>query len=165
MKPSWVLFLLLTLLSCESGFRHKTIENEIYGVSMKVPWYWQRNDRLSQEAVIGASSNNTNSAIFVQLESKLEGDFLPDVATRERDRLMAFFSPATLLESETMTLNGYPAIQYQLRASFQGFNIRYIHTILETDDFFPQVIAWTAAERYDENKEELWKSIQSITIE
>jgi hypothetical protein len=164
MIKTWSLFVILLLLSCEGGFRTKTIENELYGISMNVPWYWQSDNALNPEAIMGAASSNSNSAIMVLLATKQEGDFLSEKAFAERDRVMGWFTRSTFLGSQTLTLAEYPALQFQVKASLGELDIRYIHTILETDQYFPQIIAWTEAERFEDNKEELFESIESIKV-
>jgi len=52
-----------------------------------------------------------------------------------------------------MEINDKPAIQYEIEGSTQGTRIVYLHTTVETDSAYNQLLAWTIRSKYSENKE------------
>ena len=49
-------------------------------------------------------------------------------------------------------INRNPAIQYEIEGSTQGIRIVYLHTTVETDSAFNQLLSWTIRSKYSENK-------------
>ena len=69
-------------------------------------------------------------------------------------------------EGETQTnlssIDGHQAIQYEIRGTVDGEQIVYLHTTLRGDDGYYQVVGWTTADRYRENKDVLEDVIESF---
>ncbi|PZO56466.1 MAG: hypothetical protein DCF15_08575 [Phormidesmis priestleyi] len=70
------------------------------------------------------------------------------------------------LESETRTgidsIGGDKAIQYEIRGIVDGVPVVYLHTTIEGIDKYYQVVSWTTAERYADDKETLQTITQSF---
>lgn len=60
------------------------------------------------------------------------------------------------------TLNGLDALQYEVRGRVDNQPVVYLHTTVEGDTNYYQVVAWTTAERYAAAKGELQTVIQSF---
>lgn len=60
-------------------------------------------------------------------------------------------------------VGGYPAIQYEIRGSLDGKDIVYLHSTVFVEDTYYQVVGWTTAERYERNKEELQRIVNSFS--
>ncbi len=70
------------------------------------------------------------------------------------------------LESETRTgvdsIGGDKAVQYEIRGIVDGVPVVYLHTTIEGIDKYYQVVSWTTAERYADDKETLQAITQSF---
>ena len=51
-----------------------------------------------------------------------------------------------------VTIDGYKALRYEIRAPHNNVNLVRIITTVETDQHFYQVWAWTLSSRFDSNK-------------
>ena len=69
-------------------------------------------------------------------------------------------------EGETQTnlssIDGHQAIQYEIRGTVDGQQVIYLHTTLRGDDGYYQVVGWTTADGYRENKDVLEDVIESF---
>lgn len=61
-----------------------------------------------------------------------------------------------------LKVNDNPAIQYEIEGSTQGLRIVYLHTTVETDSAFNQLLAWTLRSKYNENKQILQDVINTF---
>ena len=55
-------------------------------------------------------------------------------------------------EPTSLTINGYPAMRYEIRATVQNTKLIYARTFVETPDFFVQVMLWTIPSHLAENQ-------------
>jgi hypothetical protein len=59
-------------------------------------------------------------------------------------------------------VGNYPAVQYELQANVRGESVAYLHTTVDMLDHYYQVVTWTAADRYDDNREEMQAIVQKF---
>lgn len=62
---------------------------------------------------------------------------------------------------KSMTIGGHPAVQYEVVAANGELRIHYIHTTIETDRLFSQILAWTVPSKTTKNRPALEKAILS----
>lgn len=69
-------------------------------------------------------------------------------------------------ERETRTgltsLNGKKAVQYEIRGIVDGTPVVYLHTTVQGNEDYYQVVGWTTQSSYQDNKETLQKIIESF---
>jgi hypothetical protein len=58
----------------------------------------------------------------------------------------------TVSEPTSLTINGYPAMRYEIRATVRNVKFIYARTFVETPDFFVQVLMWTLPSHLEENQ-------------
>jgi hypothetical protein len=58
----------------------------------------------------------------------------------------------TVSEPTSLTINGYPAMRYDIKATVQNTKFIYARTFVETPDFFVQVMLWTVPSDLAENQ-------------
>ena len=71
---------------------------------------------------------------------------LKKVATHENIEDQKVSDPTSL------TINGYPALRYEITATVQNTKFIYARTFVETPDFFVQVLMWTLPSHLEENQ-------------
>jgi hypothetical protein len=69
---------------------------------------------------------------------------------------------AGLYVNKKIQVNGYNALQTEIKKSFNGKNVVYKLTCIETPKFFYQVLTWTSEDRYEGNKDDMEKMVQSF---
>lgn len=74
------------------------------------------------------------------------------------------FDRVTSPESRTgvSQINNYPAVQYILQADVRGQSVAYLHTTVEMGEYYYQVVAWTATNRYPANTDEMRAIVQGF---
>ncbi|MBD0269263.1 MAG: hypothetical protein ICV77_13355 [Cyanobacteria bacterium Co-bin8] len=84
--------------------------------------------------------------------------------SQEYRRLLASQFDDTAQEEVTQlnSVAGNPASQYLVRGRVQGTPVAYLHTTVQADNRYYQVVAWTSEERYNENRDELQSIISSF---
>lgn len=69
-------------------------------------------------------------------------------------------------EDETKTdvtrIDGHKALQYEIRGTVDDQAVVYLHTTVEGADGYYQVVGWTTADRYRENKDVLEDVVESF---
>jgi hypothetical protein len=60
-------------------------------------------------------------------------------------------SPQTS-EPRKLTVNGSPALQYEIRAIVDNLHIVYLHTTVETAENYHQILAWSLRSRFEKAK-------------
>lgn len=125
---------------------------------LTIPGGWRADSSLNAQATIGGS--NALSEMYVAVITESKGDYAKDFGLREytrliRDQMMKVVKESTATEPSATTINGHPAMQYELRGTVERVSIAYLMTIVETPKDFHQVVTWTLPSRFDKNKETL----------
>lgn len=146
-----------------------TAEN---GLQVSVPDSWSEDDQLNPVADLQAS--NRDAETFVVVISDLKQDLSEELTTLERfadfavQEFMAGLNDpdlsfAALGEPEEVDSSGLGALRYELSASPGDLNLSYLFTVIETQDRFIQVIAWTLRSQMDEHRATLEAVSDSVT--
>lgn len=135
------------------------LENEATNVRITVPsgWVAVRDDRR-QSADIYATYPpralytkvvSETDSVLNQFDLENNAEQYRSLIQRELDRY----------EGETRTgltsLNGNPAVQYEIRGTVDNQPVVYLHTTVQGRDRYYQVVGWTTASSYRENEETL----------
>lgn len=62
----------------------------------------------------------------------------------------------------SVTINGMPALRYNLEGRIDGVNVRYLATMVEGKDHFHQVHGWTLRSREEANVPKLLTVVDSF---
>ena len=62
----------------------------------------------------------------------------------------------------TTTINGMPAVQYEISGNVDGVPVVYLHTTVKGEDSYYQVVGWTTEDLYPENKDTLQQIVKSF---
>lgn len=142
------------------------LENQQTNVEITVPAEWiSAGSDLRGSADIYASypARDLYASVLSESDTTLEQFSLEDNADKYRwlieEELDAYNG------STKTTLNqvdGLPAVQYEIRGQVDGTDVVYLHTTVRGEDSYYQVVGWTTADRYAENKDTLQTVIQSF---
>ena len=136
--------LLSSLISCHK-IERKVIQGPDGKFQITVPGGWKKDLRLHDDAEIQASHRRTNMFVIVLAEDKVD---LSPISLEEhskltRESLLESLTNIEVLEPVHLTIDGYPAIQYEIRATKDHLRIIYFHTTIESPTHFYQIVAWT----------------------
>lgn len=135
------------------------------GISQIIPSLgWAPDHDLNERAEIEAS-NLKDSLYFISLTEK-KSDFasmsLDQHSETTRGLLVSTLSNAMQSGPVRITINGQPAVQYEIMATSDNTHVAYLHTTIETPAHYHQLLAWTLQSKFAEKREELNRITQSF---
>jgi len=142
------------------------LENQQTNVSITVPGDWiSAGSELRGSADIYASypAEGLYVSVLSESDTTLNEFPLEDNSDKYRwliEKEMERYEDTT--KTEVTQLDGLPAVQYELRGRVDGTPVVYLHTTVEGESSYYQVVGWTTADRYTENKEKLQAIIRSF---
>jgi hypothetical protein len=133
-----------------------------------VPDSWEELRGLNRSASIGVGNKfDENYAIVISDSMDDFGD--PPALEEFADVQLRHFTKRleSVETSEGVSVADYdsPAIRYEVRATIDNLNVAYMVTILKTENRFAQIITWTLASRWDDNRgilERVSNSLQEL---
>ncbi|HEX2259047.1 MAG TPA: hypothetical protein VHJ40_04815 [Actinomycetota bacterium] len=131
----------------------KTISSES-GLEMKVPASWREDTALNAQADLQASNREAEAYALVipDLKQEFVNPKLEDFATMAKDNFIKGIQNPNVTGPRQLTLNGKPAIRYEIQGVAENVRVVYLMTLMETDSRFLQVIAWSLPDRLSENR-------------
>lgn len=142
------------------------LENQQTNVKITVPTDWiSAGSDLRGSADIYASYplKDLYTSVFSESDTTLEQFSLEDNADKYRwliEKELSNYEGST--KTDVTQVDGFPAVQYEMRGRINDMAIVYLHTTVEGTDSYYQVVGWTTADRYAENKETLQTVIASF---
>ncbi len=142
------------------------LENEATNVRITVPSGWvAEKGGLRRSADIYATYPprglytkvlSESDAVLNQFDLENNAEQYRWLIQRELDRY----------EGETRTglssLNGNPAVQYEIRGTVDNQPVVYLHTTIKGREKYYQVVGWTTESSYQENEETLKRVVDSF---
>jgi hypothetical protein len=126
---------------------------------------WQEDKELNAEANIQASNRQKEKYIIVISEPKEDFSVdmkIEDFANIVRDGIIQSGENVNATEPVDMTINGLPGKYFEVQGEVQKVKVRYLAAVVNGKNTYHQVLTWTLNSKYEENKEELKKVIQSF---
>lgn len=130
-----------------------------------LPLGWQPEESLNALATLQASKRWNELYVIAHSFDK---ENFADIGLQEYSDLFVelfqenLMNPEVSGPTEVTTINGYPAVQHEVRGTVNNLNIVYLHTIIETPENFHEVVAWTSPSRFDDYRAELQQVVQSF---
>ena len=103
----------------------------------------------------GNEAKETFVMVLSENKSDLEGMTLKKHHKITRDHMLKKMKNSSASASEEVTIDGHSALQDELRGTQAGINVVFLHTTVEDDENFQQILAWTTKSRWDQEKDEL----------
>ena len=130
-----------------------------------IPRGWKVKADLHDEAEIEVGNFLSQAYLIVLSESKQDFDDITYERHSQLTRtgLLENLKNAQMSGAPTqLTINGMPAVQYEVRGSVDGVKLVYLHTTIDGKASFHQVITWTTPSRYAKNKATMQSVITSF---
>lgn len=118
--------------------------------ALTIPQNWSAMRDLNSEATIQVGNGFREEYLIVLIDTDEEYTG----SLQEHSDLTSGFIVEGLAGSEDsgprpLTIGGFPAFQRELRGRISGLNISYLHTSIDGEKGFYQILAWTLTERED----------------
>lgn len=142
------------------------LENKQTNVTITVPTDWiSAGSDLRGSADIYASYplKDLYTSVLSESDATLEQFSLENNADKYRwliEEELDAYEGST--KTDVTQVDGMPAVQYEMRGRVDGTAVVYLHTTVKGEDSYYQVVGWTTADRYAENKETLQTIIRSF---
>jgi hypothetical protein len=155
--------LLISITSCSSMLHsYKTSQGATAASPMKdakskdgtakisVPAAWKEETSLNAQAGIQMADRISEQYVMVITESKerLKNMSLDQHSTLTRGAMLKKLSSGVESKKALSTVNGHPALQYTLSGTVSGIKVTYLHTTVETEKNFHQILCWTLQDYY-----------------
>lgn len=145
--------------------RSTVLENQDTGAKITVPPRWQVDNQLRGDADIYATypAQELYASVVSEGRADLSQFGLEDNAEQYRwliERQLGDYE--TSIRTGIEQVNGDPAVQYEIRGQVDGVPVVYLHTTIQGEDNYYQVVGWTSRDRYADNREVLQGVIESF---
>lgn len=130
---------------------------------IRVPASWDSlklND--AAEIQVGNESEEAYLIVLNELKEDLYGWNLDKHSRVTLGKLLAGLSFPVVTGPKSLTVDGHPALQYEIRGASEGHNIVYLHTTVDGGTMFSQILAWTIPSKADTVKPQLVKAIATF---
>lgn len=159
-------FLVLMAASCgKSAPECRTVYGLGGKIQVDLPPGWEEMPDLHESADIKAGSKSADAYLVVVSERReiLRSKTLEDYSQFTRDALVSTMSFPQHLGPRRKRIDGKLALQYEIRAIGRfGSRLVELHTVLESPEYFHQVVLWTSAERFKTNEPEMLAIVESF---
>ena len=154
---------LLAVLTQANAQKGKTFSDVGNNFQIQGPKNWSVLD-LHDTADIEAGNLQKETYLLILSEQKadLYGWNLTKHSMLTLGNFLASLDFPEVAGPTQLVINGNPAVQFKINGAAQGLNITYLHTTVESDGYFNQILAWTLESRFEENKGALDKAISSF---
>lgn len=124
---------------------------------LTVPASWDTGLSVNNEASIQTGKMIDGQYAIVITESKKDfaaGLSLDDFtdAIKENTRKNVLLQDIVISEAKPLTINGYPAQQFEANGTAAGIKINWIYTMVDAPKNYHQVLTWSLASKYVQNK-------------
>lgn len=142
------------------------LRNTATEVSIVVPEGWIKmgeDMRRSHDIYAAQPEQQLYASVLSEDETGIRQFGLEDNSAQYRELIKDELDD---FEGETRTsvnrIDGRPALQYEIRGTVDDQSVVYLHTTVEGTNDYYQVVGWTSADRYRENKNVLEKVVESF---
>jgi hypothetical protein len=126
-------------------------------LTLKLADGWSQVDSLNPLANLKVGDTRADIYLIVVSEKKsdVQGDnhTLPKYSQNTRARLTESMSAVRQSGPWWVSVGKHRAVRYEIHGTSQdGMQVAYLHTIVETPEYFHQVVGWAQAANYQKNR-------------
>ena len=124
---------------------------------VKIPADWAEMPGLNQQASLQVGNGKMEQYLMVLTEAKPDGGdmTLEKHHQMTRDAMLKKLQNSSGTDPVSLTIGGNHALQDELSGTQNGTDVVFIHTTVEGDEHFHQVLAWTLKSQWEKNKKVL----------
>ncbi len=134
---------------------------------VEVPKDWNELGNLNDAAEIQVGNKSREQYLIVLTESKadLTGYTLRKHHETTRAAMMQKMTDSSASEMVELTIDGHPAFQDEIAGKQENTPIVFLHTTIESDQGYHQILAWTIKSRWKKYKGDLDQVTRSFHAE
>ena len=149
----------------EESKKPKVINSTDNKCQLTVPGSWNLEKDLNDVANLQVANRFAEQYTIVISESKQ--DFGPKMDINKFTDLIRKEVPtavpgAFITENNPITINGYPAVQFEVEGSIDDIKAKWLYTMVDAPNNFHQIIAWSLNSKYEKNKPVFLEVINSF---
>jgi hypothetical protein len=131
---------------------------------VSIPSSWSAQDDLNEKADLQVANQALEQYLIVLTESKadLVDTDLQAYSDLVRDGIVGAVTDAEISEPRRLTINGMPAIQYEVSGTVDRLRVVYWLTAVEGRDHFHQVLGWTLGSQAEKNRAVILEVVESF---
>jgi hypothetical protein len=161
-----ILGLLLAILPFVTGIgctpekkEKKILKDKEGNFEIAVPAAWEEESDLNDMAEVqtGHRSSDMFAIVLVDNKADLHEVDLQKHSDITRTSLENSLKAVNESEPKQLTIDGKPALQYEIRGAYGSTNLIYLHTTIEGSNRYYQIVAWTTPSRWEKNRSTLEK--------
>jgi hypothetical protein len=124
---------------------------------IEVPPAWKLEDDLNDSAEIQAAYRPSEMYVVVIRSDKRDLFDLNLVKFAEdaQESLLEDKKEVQVLPSVALTIDQQPALQFEIHAVHKHTRVVYVQTLIETSDYFYQILTWTLPSHWETNQKTL----------
>jgi hypothetical protein len=141
----------------EAGKKTEVITSTDNKTQLTIPGSWDKQTNLNDDATLQVANLIGGQYAIVISESKkdlgteLSLQDLTDAA-KENTTKNVLLENVVMGEPKPVTINGYPAVQFESNGMAAGIKLNWIYTLIDAPKNYHQVITWSLASKYEQNK-------------
>src|SRR5258708_3576810 len=146
------------------AIKRQQIASEDGKLSVTASGFWVKMPNLNKQATlrVGYKDKEMYLIVISDAKSSLGNMTLEQHHQLTRDRMVPKMKNASATQSVPLTIDGHPAIQDEVSGTQDGTNLVFLHTTVDDDDHFQQILAWTLKSRWQEQNEQLREATNSF---
>ncbi len=137
-------------------------------LQITIPENWKQLDELKQinDKVSVAVGNKPNEE-YATVISESKENFSKDMSLNQyydiiSKQLKKQITNAEISDVKDSEINGCKAKTFKIKGEVQNIKVSYIYGIIESPNSYNQVVTWTLTTKFDKNKDQLTKVIESF---
>jgi hypothetical protein len=131
--------------------------------SIMAPPDWNADSGLVPAPQLQASNRSRDEHVTAFVERKMSKISLQEYSMISlRGFLMDMTKPITVQGPTSVKIDGKNGLQYEIHAMWNGKPVGCIHTALQGEDEFFEILAWTGNRAFDSDKQKLLLIVNSF---
>jgi hypothetical protein len=139
------------------ALQKKEIASDDGKLKVTTSGFWVKMSDLNKQASLQAGYKSKEMYVIIISDSKSTVDNmnLEQHHQLTHDHMMQKMTNASTTQPVSATIDGHPALQDEVSGRTQSANLVFLHTTVDEDDSFQQILAWTLKSRWPEKNPEL----------
>jgi uncharacterized protein DUF4190 len=128
------------------------------------PATWKSIPGLNESASVAAGNKIQDEYLIVLSENKadLANFTLEKHHQFTRDHTLGKLKDSSATPSNSLTIDGHPALQDEISGTSDNINIVFLHTTIDQGKYVHQILAWTLKSRWEAKKARLQEVTRSF---
>ena len=135
----------------------KEIASDDNKLKVTTSGFWVKSSDLNQQAALQAACKSEEMYVIVigDAKSSVPNITLPQHHQLTREHMLQKMEDSSATQPVSVTIDGHPALQDEVSGTQSGTHLTFLHTTVDADDSFQQILAWTLKSRWQKHKDEL----------